>query len=119
MPHSNSGGFGALLVIGQLSLDLLHMMHHDSRLPNDEQRKKLCDMLHQALVEIRMLAGSGHGEQASDLADAFHNLPHEIWQNYFSISTFRDSFLVPYYRKWPVRQPHDYIALLDEVERLK
>jgi hypothetical protein len=101
------------------TLDLVSVMHPDSGLPNDEQRKKLCDMLHHALVDIRMLAASGHGEQASDLADAFHNLPQEIWCDYFSISFFRDAFLVPYYRKWPVRQPRDYIALLDEVERLK
>ena len=94
-------------------------MHPDSALPNDEQRKKLCDMLHHALVEIRMLGGGGHGEQASDLADAFHNLPQEIWRNYFSISHFRQAFLVPYYRKWPDRRPYDYIALLDEVEKLR
>lgn len=93
-------------------------MHPDSRLPNDAQRRKLCDMLHEALVDIRMLAGAGHGEQASDLADAFHNLPQEIWYDYFSISFFREAFLVPYCRKWPDRQPRDYIALLKEVEML-
>ena len=93
-------------------------MHLDSRLPNDAQRKKLCEMLHHALVEIRILAGSGHGEQASDLADAFHNLPHEMWRDYFSITFFRDSFLGPYYRKWPQRQIHDYRAMLEEVEKL-
>ncbi len=95
------------------------MMHPDSQLPNEAQQKKLCDMLHHALGDIRLLAASGHGEQASDLADAFHNLPQEIWRDYFSISFFRDAFLVPYYRKWPARQPRDYIALLDEVERLR
>ena len=93
-------------------------MYPDSRVPNEAQQKKLCDMLHHALVDIRTLAGSGHGEQASDLADAFHNLPHEIWRDYFSISYFRQGFLVPYYRKWPDRRPRDYMALLDEVERL-
>ncbi len=94
-------------------------MHPDSRVPNEAQQKKLCDMLHHALLDIRMLAGSGHGEQASDLADAFHNLPHEIWCDYFSISYFREAFLVPYYRKWPDRVHRDYVALLDEVERLR
>ncbi len=92
-------------------------MHPDSQVPNEAQRKKLCDMLHHALVDIRALAGSGHGEQASDLADAFHNLPQEIWCDYFSISYFRTAFLIPYYRKWPHPRPHDYIALLDEVEK--
>jgi hypothetical protein len=93
-------------------------MHPDSRLPNDAQRKKLCEMLHHAFVDIRSLAGGGHGEQASDLADAFHNLPHEMWCDYFSITYFRDSFLGPYYRKWPQRPVHDYRTMLEEVERL-
>jgi hypothetical protein len=70
------------------------------------------------MVDIRNLAASGHGEQASDLADAFHNLPHEIWCDYFSFSFFRDAFLVPYYRKWPDRHFRDFIVLIDEVEKL-
>lgn len=94
-------------------------MHPDSRLPNPTQQKKLCDLLHHALVDIRTLAGSGRSAQASDLADAFHNLPQEIWCNSFSISSFRQAFLVPYYRKWPDRRPLDYIGLLDEVEKMR
>lgn len=94
-------------------------MHPDSHPLNDGQRKKLCDMLHHAPVDIRMLAMGGHGQQASDLADAFHNLPQEIWRDDFSISFFREAFLVPYHRKWPDQGPRDYIALLKEVERLR
>jgi hypothetical protein len=95
-------------------------MHHpDSKMPNEAQQKKLCDMLHHALVDIRNLAGSGHGEHASDLADAFHNLPQEIWQESFSISHFRNAFLAPYLRKWKGYSFRDYDALLDEVEKLK
>lgn len=93
------------------------MIHPDEKVPNEAQQKKLCDMLHRALVDIRNLARD-HGEQAADLADAFHNLPHEIWRDYFSISYFRQSFLVPYCRKWADRTPTDYLALLDEVEKL-
>jgi hypothetical protein len=87
-------------------------------MPNEAQQKKLCDMLHYALVDIRNLAGGGHAEQASDLADAFHNLPHEIWCDFFSISFFRDAFLSHYYRKWPDRIFRDYMGLLEEVEKL-
>jgi hypothetical protein len=94
-------------------------MHPDSRIPNEPQRKKLCDMLHFALSDIRQLGYTGNAAQAADLADAFHNLPQEIWADYFSISFFREAFLVPYYRKWPTRGPYDYLALLDEVEELK
>ena len=91
-------------------------MHPDSKMPNEAQQKKLCDMLHHAFVDIRMFAASGHGERASDLADAFHNLPHEIWCDYFSISFFRQAFLTPYARKWS--GGWDYLAMLDEVEKL-
>jgi len=96
-----------------------NFMHPDSRLPNDAQRKKLCEMLSCALTEIRGRAGGGQFQRASDLADAFHNLPHEMWCEYFSTSFFRDAFFKPYYRQWPVEHPHDYLAMIEEVERLK
>jgi hypothetical protein len=94
-------------------------MHPDSGLPNDQQRKKLCEMLSHALVEIRARAGDGQHQRAHDLADAFHNLPRDMWCDHFSISFFREAFLRPYYREWPVERPFDYLAMLDEVERLK
>jgi hypothetical protein len=93
-------------------------MHPDSRQPNDAQRRKLCEMLHHALVEIRALAADGRGERASDLADAFHNLPQEMWCDYFSLRYFRESFLGPYCEKWPDMLVCNYRALLKEVERL-
>lgn len=92
-------------------------MHPDSRQPTEEQAKKLCDMLHKALVDIRNLSWGGHSEQAGDLADTFHNLSHEIWCDYFSFSYFRKAFLLPYRAKWP-RGPYDYLAMLDEIEKL-
>lgn len=91
-------------------------MHDDSRVPNAEQQQKLCNMLHLVLVDIRALAASGQAARASDLADAFHNLPHEMWRDYFSISFFREAFLVPYATKWS--GGWDYCGMLDEVERL-
>ncbi|WP_127559263.1 hypothetical protein [Saccharospirillum alexandrii] len=44
-------------------------------LPNENQRKALCELMHHAFVELRYL----DGEQAHDLAYAFHNLPVEIY----------------------------------------
>jgi hypothetical protein len=44
-------------------------------LPTEEQRVALCDLMHNAFVELRYL----EGEQAHDLAYAFHNLPKEIY----------------------------------------
>jgi len=94
-------------------------MHPDSKMPNDTQRKKLCQMLGWAFTEIRARAAEGQGKRASDLADAFHNLPHEMWAEHFSFSIFREAFLKPYYRNWPTEHPHDYLAMLDEIENLK
>ena len=93
------------------------MMHPDSKLPSDEQRQLLADMLHCAFVEIRALGWAGHAKQAAALADAFHNLPHEMWREYFSVRYFREAFLAPYLRDWP-RGPFDYLALLHKVEQL-
>ena len=51
----------------------------DDPLPTDEQRVRLHDMVAMAFVEIRLLGWAGRAEQASDLADAFHNIPREIY----------------------------------------
>ena len=94
------------------------MKYLDSKYLNDVQRRKLCKMLHHALVEIRYLTGAGRSEQASDLADAFHNLPDDIWHEWFSLSHFRDAYLGAYYQKWPLVLAQDYRLLLSEVEDL-
>ncbi|QSI76649.1 hypothetical protein [Niveibacterium microcysteis] len=44
-------------------------------LPSEQQRKGLCELMHNAFVELRYL----EGEQAHDLAYAFHNLPLEMY----------------------------------------
>ena len=56
-------------------------------LPTDEQRKQLCELMHRAFVELLYLTG----EQAHDLAYAFHNLPMEIygWGTWNVASTAR------------------------------
>ncbi len=46
-----------------------------SPLPSNEQREKICDLIASAFIELRYL----EGEQAHDLAYAFHNLPKEIY----------------------------------------
>ena len=90
-------------------------MHPDSRLPTDEQRKKLCVMIHWAFLEMRQLGASGKAEQAGDLADAFHNLPSDMWQDFFSLQFFRDSFLGVYQKKYPGNRVRDYVAMVDEI----
>lgn len=72
-------------------------------------------MMHHAFVEVRLLGWAGKADQAANLADAFHNLPTDIWKDDFSAQFFRDSFLAPYQKKYPVRSGIDYISMLDEI----
>jgi hypothetical protein len=94
-------------------------MHADASPLTEGQRQKLCEMLYAALIEMRMLGWAGKSEQAADLADAFHNLPTGMWQNDFSLIFFRESFLVPYQRKYPEERVRDYVAMVDEVIAMK
>lgn len=87
----------------------------DERMPTEQERQQLCRMLRLALLEIRMLGWEGKAEQATDLADAFHNVPTFLWREDFSFSFFR-KFLQGYKEKYPGRKSgFDYLAMLDEV----
>ena len=70
-------------------------------------------MLSQAIIEIRYFASQGKSVQAADLADAFHNLPLDMWSDYFSLHFFRDSFLKVYQQRYPGFT--NYVAMLDEI----
>jgi hypothetical protein len=87
----------------------------DSALPNDEQRRELCGLMAVAFVELRALGWGGNGAQAADLADAFHNLPREIygWGGW-SWKRFR-SWLQAYQDKYPDRTGFNYVAPLDAI----
>jgi hypothetical protein len=84
-------------------------------LPNDKQREALCDMMYQAFVEIRALGWAGRAGQASDLADAFHNLPKEMYGwGRWDVEGFRQ-MLQHYQDKYPraVHGGRDYLAMFD------
>jgi hypothetical protein len=90
-------------------------MFPDARMLTEPERQKLCKMLFYALLEIRGLGNAGKGEQAADLADAFHNLPAYLWSNNFSFRVFRE-YLAEYRQRYPERETsYDYIKLLDEI----
>ena len=44
-------------------------------LPTAEQKQALCELMHEAFLELRYL----EGKQAQDLAYAFHNLPKTMY----------------------------------------
>jgi hypothetical protein len=68
-------------------------------------------------VEIRALGWAGKAEQASDLADAFHNLPKEMYGwGRWDVGVFRQ--MLQHYQKKYMRaenHPSDYVAMLDRI----
>ena len=85
-------------------------------LPTPKQREALCNMVHNALVEIRMLGWGNRSAQVADLADAFHNLPNEIYNpSYFKWEHFRLG-LQEHQEKWKGQMfGRDYVAMLEEI----
>ena len=90
-------------------------MNPDAKPLTDAQRRKLCEMMYHAFVDLRLLGWAGKPEQAADLADAFHNLPNDIWHDDFDLEFFRDSFVGVYQRKYPEGQIRDYVSMVDEI----
>lgn len=88
-------------------------MDSDRKPLTDAQRQALVKIIYPALLQIRLLGWAGNSEQAADLADAFHNLPVDIWQDHFDILRFRNVFLASYQRKYSGGA--DYMAMVDEV----
>ena len=89
-------------------------------LPNEEQRKKLNELISLAFIEIRLIAAEGRGKQASDLADAFHNISREMYGwGTFSWDIFR-GMLQDYQEKYHGEFYFgitDYIRRLDEIQK--
>lgn len=82
----------------------------------DAQRKALCTMMGAAFIEIRRLGWhEGKAEQAGVLADAFHNVPTEMWQSHFSLLVLRDSYLSHYQSQYPESGRFDFVAWVDEI----
>ena len=78
---------------------------------SERQRQGVCELMHEAFVELRYL----NGEQAHDLAYAFHNLPKEIigWGNW-SIEGAR-SRIARYQGKYKSNPGFDYVAAFDAI----
>lgn len=75
-------------------------MYSDERVLTDEERRKLCEMMYRAFLEIRILGWNGKAGQAAALADAFHNVPNMMWSENFSLTFFKN-FLENYQQQFP------------------
>ncbi len=82
---------------------------------SDSQLDKLCEMMSFAFIEIRMLCNQGKTEQAADLAEAFHNLPKEMWTDPFDLLEYRNEFLEPYQKKYSGKSTRNYFDLATEI----
>ncbi|MCI0455656.1 MAG: hypothetical protein L0Z62_01585 [Gemmataceae bacterium] len=91
-------------------------MSEPDALPNEKQRCCLCEMMAAAFIEIRMLGWGGHAQQAADLADAFHNLPREMYA--WGVWRWDDlrRNLEDYQRRYNCSR--DYVRMLDEIKGL-
>ena len=87
----------------------------DSRLPTEQERRKLCELLYRALLDLRLLCWRGSAQQAADLADAFHELPALLWSESFSLSLFR-KYLEGYELKYP-EADFKYVKMFDNLFR--
>ena len=80
-------------------------------LPTDEQRQALCDLMYEAFVELRYLTG----DQAHDLAYAFHNIPKTMFGwGHWSIEGTRAK-LMHYQTKHQGNLGFDYVAAFDAI----
>ncbi|MGL6073218.1 MAG: hypothetical protein ACRC8S_03545 [Fimbriiglobus sp.] len=84
-------------------------------LPNDDQRRQLCELLHAAFVELRTV--SNDSEQVHELSYAFHNLPLTMYGwGTWSWGGLR-AVLVRYRERFPRGGP-DYAAMLDAIHSI-
>jgi hypothetical protein len=91
------------------------LMNENNERLSDAQRDKLCDMIYHAFLEIRILGWAGKANQAADLADAFHNLPKDMWTENFSLEDYRDTFLKAYQEKYPDQSNRNYVAMINQI----
>jgi hypothetical protein len=81
-------------------------------LPDEDQRRQLCELLYAAFVELRCV--SHRPEQVHELAYALHNLPLTMYgRGTWSVCGLR-AVLARYRERFPQGGP-DYAAMLDAI----
>ncbi len=81
-------------------------------LPDESQRRLLCELLHEAFVELRYI--NDRPKQVHELAYAFHNLPLTMYGwGTWNVRGLR-AVLARYREQFPVAGP-DYVVMLDAI----
>jgi hypothetical protein len=90
------------------------------------QRELFCRMFYRVFVEIRILGSFGKAEQVAALANAFHNLPLEIFSKKVNFDRVR-MYIDNYQRQYPryvlkdelkFGEDNDYLKTVDYIESL-
>ncbi|MBU0753844.1 MAG: hypothetical protein KJ645_01805 [Planctomycetes bacterium] len=91
---------------------------NDNVLPNDEQKAKLAKFVRLAFIEIRAISAEGRCKQASDLADAFHNMPREIYGCGKWSKSLTRGMMQDYQNKYhdeDYSPKYDYVSAFDDI----
>jgi hypothetical protein len=81
-------------------------------LPDDDQRRRLCELMYAAFIELRCI--HRESEQVHELAYAFHNLPLTMYGwGTWNWAGLR-GVLARYRKRFPEGGP-DYAAMLDAI----
>ena len=82
----------------------------------DEQRQAICEMISDVFIEVRSLGWQEKATQAADLADAFHNLPKDMFaQGSWWRKNVRHN-LETYQQKYPADTYRtDFLARFDRI----
>ena len=89
-------------------------LERKDELPTEEERARLCDIIGYAFVQLRILGWQGKAAQAADLADAFHNLPQEMYGHGRFNWQITRGMMQWYEEKWP-DQNYRCTAMLDKI----
>jgi uncharacterized protein (DUF2267 family) len=76
-------GGSEILTINELTKNMLAKnsknVGQKDVIPNEQQRREMCELLHYAFTDIRTYAHEGKYLEAAELADIFHNIPNEMY----------------------------------------
>jgi len=96
----------------------LMIAEESNNLLNEKQKSRFGRMLYSALVDIRLAAGDTNTELAVDLADAFHNLPNDLFGLSIWDAEYFRSNLEYYHEKYSNAGSAIFTKYLDEFDSI-